>query len=117
MLEKTSTSSNDASLKTTFQGVPLWIILLTVAVLPGIIEEIIFRAGIMHTLFSKHDSIGVIINSVLFGALHMPATLLEFAIYFLMGLVFSVIFLKSKQLEISILVHISNNLLATIGMF
>lgn len=74
-----------------------------------IIEEIIFRGLIIGRLFINKPYIGIVVSSVVFGLLHFSNIFLA-PMYIFSGLVFSIAYYKTKKLEVSISMHIINNL-------
>ncbi len=94
----------------TFDGLgSLFYILIIVAVIPALGEELLFR-GVLQKIFinwfnSPH--IGVWVTSILFSALHMQ--FFGFFPRLLLGLMFGYIFLWSKSLWLPILGHFINN--------
>ncbi|MCR1954569.1 CPBP family intramembrane metalloprotease [Clostridioides mangenotii] len=74
-----------------------------------IIEEIIFRGLIIGRLFINKPYIGIVVTSVVFGLLHFSNIFLA-SMYIFSGLIFSIAYYKTKKLEVSISMHIINNL-------
>lgn len=86
--------------------------IFTVAIIPGIVEEIIFR-GIILGMFRKFgDGFAVFISALLFGISHFNT--IQFIFAFIIGLVFGFITVKLNSLLPSIIAHALNNLLATL---
>lgn len=94
----------------TFDGVgSLFYILVIVAVVPALGEELLFR-GVLQKIFiswTKNPHAGIWIASILFSALHMQ--FFGFFPRLLLGLMFGYIFLWSKSLWLPILGHFINN--------
>ena len=94
----------------TFDGIgSLFYILIIVAVVPALGEELLFR-GVLQKIFiswTKNPHIGIWITSILFSALHMQ--FFGFFPRLLLGLIFGYIFLWSKSLWLPILGHFINN--------
>ena len=94
----------------TFNGMgSLFYILLIVAVVPALGEELLFR-GVLQKIFiswTKNPHIGIWITSILFSALHMQ--FFGFFPRLLLGLMFGYVFLWSKSLWLPILGHFINN--------
>ena len=88
--------------------------LIYVIFLAPVIEELVFRYSLGSII--KNNVIFVIISSILFGIIHGLG--LSIFIYIILGLVFSLIYIKTdKNLFSSTLAHIINNLIVTIMMF
>ena len=88
-------------------------ILIMVIFVP-IIEELIFRVGIINLFFSNNKIKGVLISSLVFGAVYCNKSLNLFLTYFLIGMIFAVIYIKTNKIGYSILCHVLNNSLACI---
>lgn len=94
----------------TFDGLgSLIYILLLVAVVPAVGEELLFR-GVLQKIFiqwTKNPHLGIWITAFLFSALHMQ--FFGFFPRMLLGAVFGYVFLWSKSLWLPILGHFINN--------
>jgi membrane protease YdiL (CAAX protease family) len=94
----------------TFNGVgSLIYVLLIVAVVPAVGEELLFR-GVLQKIFinwTKNVHIGIWVSAILFSALHMQ--FFGFFPRFLLGLLFGYIFYWSNSLWLPILGHFINN--------
>lgn len=109
-------TNNDQQLTNVFQHAPLLLIFLTLAVAAPIMEEVVFRGCLIGMLFKNHTTAGLIISSILFGAVHTIGDWISFPIYFIMGLALGFIYIKTKRLETSMSVHFLNNLIGTIAI-
>lgn len=105
-------TANDAALNEIFGGFSFPIFFILIAICGPIMEEWIFRAGIIGFLFEKHALIGVAVSSFIFGAMHMPTNLISWGIYGGMGLIFSMVYYKTKRLELVMAIHILHNIAA-----
>ncbi len=92
------------SYKTPFDAV---IMLVSVAIIPALLEEMLFRGVILHVLRRYGDGFAIIMTSVLFALLHGNFVQIPFA--FAVGLVFAVLTVYSGSIIPSILVHFFNN--------
>lgn len=80
-----------------------------IAVVGPVVEEIIFRGIMIERLGAKYNyGWAVVISSVIFGVLH-PSPVGAFIV----GVVLSLLYLKTRSLKIPILIHIANNTIAT----
>lgn len=87
------------------------ILVLSVAVVAPIYEEIIFRGILLKGMAKKINPIGALIISALFFALvHMNIP--QGINAFLLGMVIGAIYLKTKSIYLSIFAHFINNLMA-----
>lgn len=110
----TASTANDAVIQTIFTGENPLLIILLIGVSAPIMEEIVFRGGIIGLWLEKFPIVGIAISSVLFGLIHGPTNLISFLIYGLMGLILSMAYYKTKRLEVSISIHFLNNIFAAI---
>ena len=94
----------------TFQGMgSLLYILVIVAIVPAIGEELLFR-GVLQKIFiawTKKPHFGIWITAILFSALHMQ--FFGFFPRLLLGVMFGYLFYWSKSLWLPILGHFINN--------
>lgn len=109
-------TANDAAIEIMFSNESPLLIILIMAISASIIEEIVFRGGIIGYLFIGHEKIGILISSILFGLIHGPTNLVSFILYTSIGLILALAYYKSKRLEVSIVIHFLNNLLATLSI-
>ena len=89
--------------------------LLTIAILPAIAEELLFR-GIVYNSFTKKYGpiIGIIISALLFGIYHM--NWLQGINAFFLGLVFGYAYYKTKSIFAPMIMHFLNNAYGVILM-
>lgn len=103
---------NDTLLDEEFEDIPFHLSLISIAIIPPITEEIICRGLILRVLFRNHLFLGLIVSSIFFALIHASDTLIGYLPYFYSGLIFGYTYLKTKRLEVPILIHFINNLLA-----
>ena len=104
--------SNQESLSKMVDQSNLIVAIITLGILIPIIEECICRGVFIKVLFQKSQRIGVIISILLFTFAHGPSSVTDFIIYGLPAVIYSVSYYKTKRLEIPIIIHIMNNILA-----
>lgn len=81
----------------------------SIAIVAPVVEEIIFRGIMIERLGAKYSyKHAVIISSIIFGILHVSPVGA-----FMIGLVLSLVYLKTGSLMVPILIHIANNAIAT----
>ena len=102
--------SNQESLSKMVDQSNLIVAIITLGILIPIIEECICRGIFIKVLFQKSQHIGVIISILLFTFAHGPSSVIDFIIYGLPAVIYSVIYYKTKRLEVPIIIHIINNL-------
>lgn len=84
-----------------------------IAVVPGIFEELFARKAIIGYGRKYGNYFALIVSALIFGLLHMNLAQGIFA--FFMGLVFGIIFLKTGDIRLTIILHIINNSLVSIS--
>jgi membrane protease YdiL (CAAX protease family) len=91
--------------------------LLVIAVAPAIFEEVLFRAGVQRVLvgLTKNVTIGIIISSILFSAIH--ASYFGFLPRVALGVVLGLIYYLTSNLWLAILMHFLNNAVVVIQIY
>lgn len=102
--------TNEQELDRELQHMPLYMSIVTIAIIPAIVEEIVFRGMIIRVVFRKHLFIGLVVSSLVFASLHESDTWIGYLPYLYSGVIFGLIYLKTKRLEVVILIHFINNL-------
>lgn len=94
----------------------LFILILTVGIIAPFTEEFIFR-GIIYKTLNKRISVkwSIILQAVLFGVFHM--NFIQGAYATVLGILFGYLTYKSKSIWPAIIMHITNNLIATLSGF
>lgn len=96
-------------------AVPLWELLLLVAVLPGICEEIAFRGLLLHGLRRRlHPALLPVVVGVVFGLFHLD--LLRLLPTAVLGVALTVVVLLTGSLYPAILWHALNNATAILAV-
>ncbi len=92
-----------ASLTGTISRLPLWLSLLCISVLPGVVEEFIFR-GLLYGTYRKRGTWrAILVSALLFGLMHM--NLNQFCYAFVMGVIFALLYEATGSLTAPMLVH------------
>lgn len=81
--------------------------LFTMAVLPALLEEMIYRGYILRTLSSYGSWFAIIVSSALFSLMHGNLRQIPFA--FFVGLVLGYLYTATDNIWIPIAVHFTNN--------
>ena len=91
----------------------LWLSILTVAFLPAVFEELLFR-GVIFTSFNKKYGVylAIVISALLFGIYHM--NWVQGINAFILGLALAYIYFKSNSLFVPIVFHFINNLISVL---
>lgn len=96
-----------ASMLGTLQQLPMWVSFLCIAVLPGVVEEFIFR-GLLYSEYRRRRTWGAIVASgVLFGLMHM--NLNQFCYAFVIGILFCLVYEATGSLLAPMLMHMVYN--------
>jgi len=92
---------------------PIPMIISAVLIAP-LKEEWLTRKLIIGSIFKNHPVIGVISSSLCFGLLHMIAGFSFFGLlqYSLAGLLFGILYVRTKKIEVSIAAHFLNNFIS-----
>lgn len=84
------------------------ILLFTIlAILPAIFEELLFRKTLINATRKVGIGFAIMASSIIFGLIHM--NLGQFIFATLLGVIFAVIYLKTDDLKITMLLHFLNN--------
>ena len=90
-------------------------LILTVAVIGPICEEIIFRGVILERLLKKYNpNKAILFSSMIFSIIHLQP--LQVISTFFIGLILGWIYLKTQSLWVCIGIHIINNFVAVMTM-
>lgn len=86
--------------------------LFTLAVLPALLEEMIYRGYILRTLRPYGNWFAVIISSLLFSLMHGNLRQIPFA--FIVGLVLGLLYVVTDNIWMPIAVHFTNNAISVL---
>lgn len=86
---------------------PLWFKVTTMAVVPAIVEEFIFRGLIFHGFKKCNPFWAIIVSALLFGMMHM--NLNQFLYAFAMGIMFALMTYATNSMWPSMLMHFIYN--------
>ena len=87
-----------------------WVLALygiTIAVIPPIVEELLFRGMVLHSLRKYGDGFAIIASALLFGLYHGNFVQMVFA--FIAGLIMALVVVRTGSLWTSVLIHFINN--------
>ncbi|WP_238100839.1 CPBP family intramembrane glutamic endopeptidase [Staphylococcus massiliensis] len=98
--------------------IAMLLFVLTIGVITPILEELAFRGIFYHKIF-KYGSffLPLIIISLIFGSLHSPTDIVSLLIYFSLGVILFLAYVKTKNILTSMLVHNMNNLIPALTLF
>lgn len=106
--------NNEEGLEQLTTQTNIFFLIITMSIFIPIIEEYIFRGIIIKILFQKKQWIGAIISIIVFTLAHSPKGILEYLIFGLSSIIYVVTYQKTQRIEVPILIHILNNLIASI---
>ena len=86
---------------------------LGAALLPAVVEELVFRGAVMQSLRRFGDGFALLASSILFGLCH--GNLVQAPMAFVTGLAIGYFVLRTGSLYTGILIHFVNNGLAVVG--
>ncbi|HGW2854503.1 TPA: CPBP family intramembrane glutamic endopeptidase [Enterococcus faecalis] len=109
-------TANDSTLIKLFSGASPVLVVLLLGIAAPLMEEIVFRGGIIGYLVENNALLAILISSFLFGIIHGPTNFISFGMYFFMGIILSVSYYKTKDLRVSISIHFLNNLFPAIAI-
>lgn len=105
MLFSTNVISN--SLSGIIKEYPLWLGILSIGLLPSVLEECVYRGVFFHEYQKHSPREGVLLSGLLFGLMHMNFN--QFIYAFVMGITFALLVEASDSLLGSMIVHFCIN--------
>jgi len=84
--------------------------LISLAVIPAVCEELLFRGIIVNALKHKGHVFAIVLSSVMFSIFHFSPSQLIYPICF--GLILSIVYLRTNNIIFPILLHFINNALS-----
>ena len=88
--------------------------LMTAWVLSPLAEELVFRRILTTVIFPSNLKISLVITGIIFVAIHLPMTAGDWVNQLGAAAILSIIYYKTKRVELCILVHILMNIFVTI---
>lgn len=90
-------------------GVPWWINLIFVALIPCLLEELVFRKILCDRLLPLGEGYAVVISAVVFGLAH--GNFFQLFYGFALGMIFATVYVKTGKIWITMLYHGTINLM------
>ena len=87
--------------------------LMTAWVLSPLAEELVFRRILTTVIFPGNLKISLVITGIIFAAIHLPMTAGDWVNQLGAAAILSIIYYKTKRVELCILVHILMNIFVT----
>lgn len=88
------------------------LLFITSALIPGFVEEFLFRGVFMRNLLPYGKTAAVVVSALLFALMHQ--NFLQFFYTFIAGLVLGYLFLKTGSIWCGVIVHTLNNFVSVI---
>lgn len=92
------TPKNEKILEDEIINMPLYFSILTIAVIPPLLEEINFLGILIRIIFRKHLLLGLVVSSLAFASLHESDTWIGYLPYIYSGVIFGLAYLKTRRL-------------------
>lgn len=90
------------------------LIIISVAILPAIFEELLFRKGII-SLTKKYGGVfSIILSSVIFGLVH--GNLIQAVFAFFTGIVLGYVYVKTNSIGTCMWIHFTNNMFGALSL-
>jgi membrane protease YdiL (CAAX protease family) len=96
----------------TMEPYAMILMVISIAVIPALVEELLFRGCILQALLPYGQGVAILISSVLFGLMHQnPLQLLYTTVC---GLVLGYAYVRTRSIWCSVLMHFVNNLISAL---
>lgn len=86
--------------------------IFVVAVLPALLEEMVYRGFILQTLRRYGDGMAILVSAILFGLMH--GNILQIPFAFLLGLVMGFLVVQTGNIWLAVALHFTNNTVAVL---
>lgn len=86
--------------------------LLTLAVLPALLEEMVFRGYVLQTLRPYGDRTALLVSTLLFSLMHGNVLQIPFA--FVVGLVLGYAVIQTNNIWLAVCIHFANNAMSVL---
>lgn len=90
-----------------FSFISIVLYICTIALIPAVFEELFFRKELINYSEKFGKGFAVIFSALVFGLVHM--NLGQFIFSFGIGIVFGIIYLKTKDIKLTMILHFLNN--------
>ncbi len=81
--------------------------IVSTAVLPALVEEMVFRGYVLGALRPQGDGLAIVLSAMLFGLLH--GNLLQIPFAFILGLIFAYLTVQTGSIWPAVLIHFLTN--------
>lgn len=108
-----NTSQNQIIVEKMVDNLSLTANIFYLGIFTSVTEELVFRFGIMHILFT-HKFMGLVVSSLMFGLSHNINNLYSGIFYISMGFILGTSYFYTDRVEVPIILHIINNILGAL---
>lgn len=105
------TTANELLLEAFLSRQPRFFVYLSVALLPAVLEELVFRGLLLKQFFGSFSWVVLVVTSLLFGWAHGPTDFPSWFIYAGAGFIFGYVYIKTDNLAYPMVIHFVNNFL------
>ncbi len=101
--------ANTEMLASLWEGAPMWLLILSSALMPAVCEETAFRGFLLGSLEFRYKPLtAVVLTGLFFALFHM--SVLQFILIAPLGILFAYIVWKERSIYLTVLLHFLNNL-------
>ena len=105
-------SSTALDVRASLEGSNIWIMLLTVVIVPAVSEEYLMRGTLLETWRRTSPGAAVVLTALLFALIHLaPSNIL---VYFALGALFGQVYLLTRNVWMTVIIHAMNNLISVL---
>lgn len=108
--------ANQAAVESMVQDMGGILIFINIVILTPITEEYLLRGLIMKYTFPSLPIVGAAVAAVVFTLLHGPENWIDFLLYYIMSIGFTMTYLYTRRLEYPIILHIIQNFIGFIAI-
>ncbi|MGM0220108.1 CPBP family intramembrane glutamic endopeptidase [Enterococcus sp. AZ126] len=109
-----SDTANEEAFNSLFKNENPLLNILLVGIAAPLMEEVVFRAGIIRYLLPNTKYLSIVFSSALFGLAHGPTNIPSLLLYVSIGLILALTYVKTKRIEVSMSIHLLNNLISVL---
>ena len=88
-------------------GPALLMYIISLTIIPAVLEELVFRGVVMQSLRRFGDGFALVVSAILFGLIH--GNLIQFIPAFLAGIAIGYFVMRTGSILTGILIHLANN--------
>lgn len=108
--------ANQAAVESMVQNMGGILMFINIVILTPITEEYLLRGLIMKYTLPSMPVVGAAVSAVVFTLLHGPENWIDFSLYYIMSIGFTITYLYTRRLEYPIILHIIQNFIGFIAI-